>query len=371
MKISSFLTKAIILASMLHTTAAIAVIDNNAGVVKLRDPANSGCIEAGVNLHNCFTDLNTLSSWVTNIRKPNATKPLHIDIGPGKFAGQFLCNNTNYPGYVTLQGSGMKNTVIEAASNPVSTTYCTQMRFSHMTLRNTGNLFGVNNLGGSTFWDNIEIDGFGYAWYDSPTTCGGTPGKHYWFNSRITSKTAANSSTAYYNACDESWFFGSEITANATVSGGSIRTLAAVGGEVHVYGSVIRALSGAGITTTSTTAVLASSNSNTHIHGTGIDVISAAGNNVTALSASTGGNIHANSSAYNMTTGSGGTVARISNNGGHVHAPYLWEHVPDTDGNASTINTNFSTANGADQTTVTAGTSDGQPHLAVYSATCP
>ena len=64
-------------------------------------------------------------------------------------------------------------------------------------------------------------------------------------------------------------------------------------------------------------------------------------------------------------------MTRISNNGGHVHAPYLWQHVPDTDDNPSTVDTNFASVNGADQTTMTVGPSDGHPHTAVYSSSCP
>ena len=364
MKIMSFLTATFVLGALVNATAALAVIDNNAPVVKLRDPANGGCTEAGVGLHNCFTSITTLNSWVSNTRKPTATTPLSVEIGPGKFVGQFSCDKTNYAGYVTLQGTGMLNTVIEAGSSPVSTTQCVQMRFSDMTLRNTGNLFGVRNLGGSTFWDNVHIDGFGYAWFDSPSACGTgyTPGTHYWFNSKITSRTAANSSTAYFNACDESWFFGSEVTSNATVSGGQNRTIVAAGGEVHVYGSVIRSLSGSGITTSSAVAGMATGAGKLHIHGTGIDVISTNANNIAALSASAGGEIHANVSSYNLTTGSGGTVTRISNSGGHVHAPYLWQE--------HSTPPNIVSQDGADTAVVTS-TTGGTPRFVVYSTACP
>ncbi|MBI3186286.1 MAG: hypothetical protein HYZ31_00290 [Gammaproteobacteria bacterium] len=365
--------KVIIIGAALFSLPAFAIIDNNAPIVKLRDITNGGCTEAGLNIDNCFTDITSLSNWVSGVRRPNASTPLVVDIGPGKFVGAFGCNSLDYPGYVTLRGAGMKNTIIEAPQSPVSTNKCVQMRFSDMTLRNTGNLFGVQNLGGSTFWDNVEIDGFGYAWFDSPSACGVNyiPGSHYWFGSKITTRSAAGSSTAYFNACDVSYFFGSEITANATVSGTLVRTITAVGGKVHVYGSVIKALSGSGISTSSMYAALATGKGEIHIHGTGIDAISADGNSLYVLSANSGGEIHANGSAYNLKTGVGGSISRISNSGGHIHAPYLWEHVPNTDGDINTIDTNFSSANGADQTTVTSGTNDGHPHVAVYSTACP
>jgi hypothetical protein len=233
------------------------------------------------------------------------------------------------------------------------------MTFSHMTLRNTANLFGVSNRGGSTFWDNIKIEGLGYAWFDSPTTCGGG-GKHYWWSSRIIARTAANSATAYYNACDESWFFGSEITAIGST--GQIRTISASGGEVHVYGSVIRAMSDNGaVIGSGFTAVSSSGTAKVHIHGTGIDVISPIANNIVALSATNGGEVHANQSSYVLSTGAGGSATRISNNGGHIHAPYIWEHIPSVP--------NFTSVTGADMTTIT-NTPGNHPHLVIYDSGC-
>lgn len=348
--------------SFFTSLPAFAVIDNNAPVVKLRDPGSGGCTEAGVSLNNCFTTLSALTQWVTGTRKPSAATPLVVDIGPGKFVGSFSCDSTNYPGYVTLRGAGMENTTIENPDSPVSTNGCVDMHFSDMRLRNTGNLFGVHNFGGSTFWNHVEIDGLGYAWFDSPGGCSATHGTHYWFNSKIiASQSAANSTTAYFNACDQSWFFGSEITANGTVSGAQITPIVAVGGEVHVYGSVIRALSAAGIASSSMAAVTSSNSAIVHVHGTGIDVISTDPNNITALSATNGGMIHANSSSYSLSTGSGGTVTRINNSGGHVHAPYVWEAHPTPPSIIS--------QDGADTAVVTSATG-GTPRFVVYSTAC-
>lgn len=116
---------------------------------------------------------------------------------------------------------------------------------------------------------------------------------------------------------------------------------------------------------TSLSAVTATSGGMVHIHGTGIDAISSASNNIKVLTAGVGSMIHANASSYNLSTPTG-SVTRINNTGGHIHAPYLWEHIPDP-----TTAPNFASQNGADTTTVTTGTSDGQPHMAVYSASCP
>lgn len=342
--------------------SAFAAIDNNAPTVKLRDTANGGCTEAGASLNNCFTTMLALTQWIDSTRKPAATTPLLVDIGPGKFIGTFSCQISNYPGYVTLRGAGIRNTTIENPEMPVNTSGCVQMRFSDMTLRNTGSIIGVRNLGGSTFWDNIEIDGYGYAWFDAagPGSCG-TPGTHYWFNSKINSRTAFGSTTAYFNACDESWFFASEITSNGNASGALVTPIVAVGGEVHVYGSVIRALSGSGIAAAEMAAVKSDGTAHVHVHGTGIDVISTDANNINALSATNGGMIHANASSYNLSTGSGGTVTRINNSGGHVHAPYAWQ--------AHSTPPTIVSQDGADTAVVTSATG-GTPRFVVYSTAC-
>ena len=360
MKASHYLLSGCIACMLFAAFPAHAVIDADAAVVKLR----TSCAEAGVILNNCFTDLPSLNAWIWNTRNPapSATSALLVEIGPGSFTGTFGCNNK---GYVTLRGAGMGKSIIQNGSSPVSTTNCVNLSFSHLTLRNTGTLFGVRNLGGSTVWDNVEIDGLGYAWFDSPSACGGTGGggTHYWFSSRITARTSGNSTTAYFNACDVSWFFGSEITAIG--SNGQVSPIVAVGGEVHVYGSVIRAISNTGAVTSSFVAVQATGESGTpakiHIHGTGIDVISPAANNIVALAASNGGEIHANQSSYNLSTGAGGTVTRISNSGGHIHAPYLWEQHPNPPA--------ITSVTGADTAIIT-GTSDGHPHLVIYDSNC-
>jgi hypothetical protein len=86
---------------------------------------------------------------------------------------------------------------------------------------------------------------------------------------------------------------------------------------------------------------------------------------VVALSASNAGVIHANGAAYNLSTGTGGAVTRIANSGGHVHAPYLWEHIPDP---ATTPN--FTSVTGADMAPLASGTSDGHPHFLMFDSSC-
>ncbi len=354
MKTSRFLMS--VFSSLMVFQTANAAVDNNAEQVLL----SKSCSENGVALNNCFTDLPTLDTWVWGTRNPTAASPLLVNIGPGTFQGRFTCNGS---GYVSLQGAGMGTSIIENDSTPILVSRCVNMAFSDMTIRNTGNLFGVEwRNGGNSIWTNVHLDMIGYAWYESTGTgCGSrAPGEHHWFNSRITARSAAGSSTAYYAPCDVSWFYGSEIVAIANINSGGVRTITAPGGEVHVYGSVIRALSNAGVTTSEIKAVYASSGGEIHVHGTGIDLISAEANDVIALQADAGSLIHAEQSAFVLQT-AGGTAIRVRNNGGTIKASYLWEE--------GATPPNIVSSNGADMAVAT-NTPDGQPHLVIYSSAC-
>jgi len=358
MKINSVLSRgSLFIVALAFNTSTHAAIDVSASTISLQ----TNCTENSNVINNCFTDLNALNTWTWNTRIPSPSpgSPLKIEVGPGTFNGTFSC--TSAPelgedfGSVTIQGSGIHNTVLQNSSGPISTSKCNNMVFSDMTLKNTVNLFGVKNLGGTTVWNNIRIEGKGYAWFDSPNPCN-TNGTHYWFNSTIIATPAAGSARAYYTACDESWFYGSEIISRG--SSGTITPIFATGGEVHVYGSVIRALPTGNA---SAVAVTATNGSEVHIHGTGIDVIGTDSNNITALAAATNGSIHANSSSYVMQTGEGGNRTRISNNGGIVKAPYQWE----TAATPPAINT----VTGSDTAIITA-TDDNHPHLTVSDNSC-
>lgn len=142
---------------------------------------------------------------------------------------------------------------------------------------------------------------------------------------------------------------------------------------IHVYGSNLRAV---GIDATSSPSATISiieafSGGEIHIHGTGIDAIAEGSRPVRVMRAGGGGSIHADVSAYNLRTGATGTITRIVNqNGtGHIHAPYTWQHVPDTDGDPNTNNAGlFKSVDGADMTPIMVG---GYPHMSVYSTLCP
>ena len=350
---------------------AHSAVDIDASVVKLR----TSCSENQVEVSNCFTDLAELNNWVFNVRNPapSAASPVQVEIGPGQFDGNFVCGDS---GYVTLSGSGMQITVINAAVYPVSLNNCTNMTFKNMTFKSAG--LGVQGGGGVTFWHDVEIDASGfYAWLDGGannncyTT---TPGKHYWFNSRIIGRGTQNFSAAYQAACDESWFFGSEILKIATDGSGEHYALkvARKRGETHVYGGVVRVVATDVGSTATLVPIKSDTNGIVHVHGTGIDGIGVGANTVIALSALTGGNIHANESSYSLSTGVGGTVKRISKDAtAHVHAPYVWEthaDVPFADSGVA-----YESVTGYDLSVVTTDVNGAQdhPHLVIYDDSCP
>ena len=350
------------------SSGASAVIDNNAPVVKLRAPANGGCVEAGVTLNNCFTTTSSLISWIVNTRRPSVSTPLSVEIGPGQFDGFGLTS----VGDISFRGSGSDKTTI--GNNQLAISITNSNRLNFQDLKVTGGFPAPVYWtgGGSSTWTNVHLAGDLYAWTE--TGCNASTGraKHYWFSSRFTSI-----GKGYLASCSENWFFGSEIAVEGPGLGGVKGLLVfgqpsfGISPEAHLYGSTIRVKPSPGTSFSPPTAgnecsgvvaVCVGLNGNVHIHGTGIDVIgNELPNDVAALVVGDGGEIHANQSAFNMSTAAGGKVIRILNGGGHVHAPYLWEHIPVAP---------LGSVTGADMTVVTTGTSDGQPHLVIYSTNC-
>ncbi len=354
---------------------AFAAIDVDAAVVKLR----TSCQEAGVTLNNCFTAMSDLEGWITSVRtpKPTSSAPLSVDIGPGVF-GNLALNCGGTWGYTTFRGAGRKNTTIGAFgvyAYSLDLKGCTSMAFEDMAIGplSTGGFGGINWQGtGTSSWQDVDLFSTQtYGWQDVTWDCPtNVRGAHYWFNSRIVSTSNQGAARPYRSTCSEDWFFGSEITINPSysVNDAFVLKTTSARAEIHFYGGVLRLILGTGITAPAFdgiaqkgAAIAAALGGNIHIHGTGIDILSTPGNPVTALGAVNGGVIHANESAYNVSTGAGGSFTRISNNGGHIHAPYLWEHIPSAP--------NFTSVSGADMTTIT-NTSDNHQHLVIYDNSC-
>lgn len=334
------------------STVVYAVPDPSAPVVYLR----TDCTEGGVSLVNCFTTMDSLVTWISNTRQPSAANSLLVEVGPGTF-GSFSCSDG---GYTTLRGSGREKTVITNGTeyrNAFNSANCTQLEFSELTIKGTTSaLHSMDWSGpGTSTWSDVDIIGHAYGWYD-------LGGIHYWFGSRIINKAGFGVSRAYLTS-GENWFFGSEIVAEAAKNvSDAVALEVRGGGEVHVYGGAVRTVVTAGIGgATVNAARTIGSGAEVHIHGTGIDVISTPANNIAALIAESGTMIHANASAYNLSTGAGGTISRIVNNGGHVHAPYFWEE--------HDVPPNIISATGADRAVITA-TANGHPSIVIYDTSC-
>lgn len=226
------------------------------------------------------------------------------------------------------------------------------MRFSDMAF--TAPFYAYINWerGGSSTWTNVEINGTPRIWTES--NCGPTRGIHYWFASRLTNTGAPPDPDGIYNSpCDDSWFIGSEITGSGIGGAALIKTSR----EVHFYGSVIRALN-----TLSATAVHAHGGGEVHLHGTGVDMLSTGAASFIALRATDTSRIHADASAYNLSTGTGGTITRVldqTTSGHGIHAPYLWQG---HDNPPSIIS-----VNGADVAVVNDATG---PRFVIYNSAC-
>jgi len=356
---------------IITSTVFLLISQQSAASLTISDPATdtvhlkTDC--SGVS--NCATTMNELITWIWSVRQPSSSSPLLVKIGTGEFAyfssNPFTGGFCSSGGHVTFLGSGKGNTRINNQStfNGISIQDCHNLVFQDLTFDFADTVYGIFwKGGGSSSFNNIELIGGGTAWYDEG--CGDEKQVHYFIGSQVRAKSYLYGLTsAYFTRCAETWFIGSEIVGES--DGTPVHTIFAEGDpEVHVYGSSLRALSAPGIDITSAdglAAVSARNGSNVHIHGTGIDVISADANNVTALRASNGGHIHANQSSFVLETGIGGSKTRLANNGGHIVSPYLWGDVDVTSGVTS--------IHGAD-ISVSTDTTDGQPHILIYSDNC-
>lgn len=372
----SILKKSVFLYILFFSVSANATVDNQAQTVQLK----TSCTVNGAVVDNCFETTHTLRNWMRDTRHPNASSPLEVKMGPGKFGRLGMtCDPANgYTGHVSFNGAGpdQSSFVFGASGNPpfgvLTIKNCTGMGFNNLKVSsgNAGFAYGYIEWqgGGTSRWNNVDVIVSARGWEESD--CAVTKGQHYWFGSRYTTHVVVGIGKGYRATCDDSWFYGSEITFTTerlgtfggNNSNGEFTTLSAANGtEIHVYGSAIRALSPFSASTTGTmTAVVSSGGSKVHLHGTGIDVVVMDNKNAVALSAGSGGVIHANQSSYFMSAPAG-SVTRIVNNGGIVRAPYLWEE--------GETPPNIITATGADTAVITA-TEDGQPHTVISSQNC-
>jgi len=362
-------------------THANASIDSSASSVQLRTSCADG---SGGVLNNCFDNQTALMDWIKNTRQPSAESSMVVEIGAGTYQRiEWLCKPGE--GHVSFRGAGRGRTVFTDSwvlGNAMTFQNCEDLTFDSMTIN--AKFISVVWAGhGNAVWTDVELLAEYATWYETPAddrTSGlacpsGVNNEHKFFSSSLILTKPTLGATIYLNNCGVTWFYGSELVfdgSNSTMNNLAIGVKSSgAGHETHLYGSNIRLLSGSDSAINELIAYQSNANGQIHSHGTGIDLISENSIPITALQVNTGGMIHAAESAYVLKTGANGTVTRIDNNGGEIHAPHLWSKVPNTDGDSATIDTNYVTANGADQAVVTAGTSDGFPHPAIYSDQCP
>ena len=340
----------------LRTTCNIANVDG----------AGEGTIE------NCFESMFSLRTWIYARINP---QKLLVDIGPGTFTN-FACSSKP-AGDLSFRGAGIDKTIIGGVTNSACSN--AKWAFSDLTVRAVSNAVQWLDAGSSS-WNNVVLESTtASSWYDaggssnsatgnlSDQPCApGEQGTHRFTSVRFISSAATNTgeggSIGFLNRCGDNWLWGSEIIFTPAPGGtGSAIMSRGAASRIHLYGSNVRAEASPAATSGAVTAFYVRDGAEVHSHGVGIDVIVNTGMTGTALDAASGGSIHANASSYAVSSSTGTTYRRIVNNGGHVHAPYFWEHIP-----AQT----FESVTGADTATVISGTSDGQPHLVIYSKTC-
>lgn len=348
--------------------------DPNASVVYLRnscDIANSNPGESPI--ENCFETMGALQSWIYS--RPNLSAKLLIDIGPGTFTSGssgagFECKSTSNigGGDLTFRGAGTDKTILSGAAYGVLQKGCINTNWAFENLTVAGTYSTAWYGGGNSTWTNVVFLG---PWFDRLNDSGnpcpiGQQGVHRFFSSRIVAVEQAHS-PAFSSNCGDNWFWGSEIISSQIINPLqptiSAISVSGAGNRLHLYGSNVRAEALAGDTAPRTMQAMNATNyAEIHSHGVGIDLIGNTGWTLVGLDASSNGEIHANSSSYFVSPKTGVTFRRIANAGGHVHAPYLWEHIPTQ---------SFSSIDGADMTTVSGTTTnDLQPHMVIYSAKC-
>lgn len=375
MKLKHVLTYSLTSCLFLGSATINAAIDASAENVQV----SLTCLEGNASLDNCFTNLADLSGWINNTRRPDSSSPLQVNVGPGSFTGplQLSCDAASgYTGHTSIKGSGAGQTIIEGSSNyisPIVVNNCTELNFSD--LKTTTEYYGgvVWAGGGNSRWFNVEIEAKARAWYENQ--CGAEKGSHYWYSSKLNAIPVFSLGKTYRATCDESWFFGSEIslTVPVGVNGSGAAIVANTNGIVHLYGSVLRALvDGTGGLSAVEVGVTSGwpgvTGGEVHIHGTGIDVISNTGHDAVVFKASANGMIHADSSAYNMSTT--GNKTRILNNGGTVKAPYQWSQSNQPPQVASVTGSDLAVETNCDEKSCHDEDTGTETHLLIYNANC-
>jgi len=362
-------------------------------IVLVEDCTDAGW-DAGDVGTKCFESVASLTDyiWGESGLWPTASTPLTVDIGPGEFPGQIYCNEG---GHVTFRGAGRDRSIIKKSGSYLQQAVqieggCDALAFQDLGIvaESTDSDLGYAVFwvgGGSSSWTDVNLTADGAGWYDHG--CGGAgtdapDGKHYFWGSTI-----AGGRIGYYGECDETWFYGGEIDAFASLKGSFTNKITGVWiahrGEVHMQGAAVRVHTN-GISSGSGTAygVRTGPSGNTfsvddgfgefHSHGSLITVKTANLSGVAAVGIELdddGGagtaRAHAHETAYVVSGGS--TSTRLSGSG-DFEAPFQWE--PSTsppaaggtkDGQDTYIETDCNSSG-------CSGASD--PHLMIYKSGC-
>lgn len=372
------------------------------------------CIEptAPTSNPNAAPDLGDFLTWIWTTRKPTATDPLVVNFGPGEFTlpdWRNFCEGAGN-GYASFRGTGTESTVLTGGGIGMSTLGatavigvdgCTSLAFQDLAIRASswtgGNVLrGVTWVGpGSSNWINVLLQSTDYGWYDNGKTHAGCDtseiGTHYWFSSKIETKSSAAYSVPYASQCGETWFYGGEIHA---INDGTPLAVGAVAanassGEIRIFGSAIRVTSANGAGQLPNPlfgygGLFAANGGKIHMHG-GIVSVDASGVNIEQdvygvrthfKDGVPEGFIHTPDTAFALKAGGTGAIKRIIGTG--AQSPFTWP--PGTEPPKAQSGSHLVSLNGSDMYIETDCDSTGncetaavetqRPHIMIYTDSC-
>ena len=348
------------------------------------------CAESN-GLANCADNMAELLNWVWSIRRPDATSPLAIQVGPGRFANFYCPDGGNH---VSVRGSGRTNTVIfqegsqsEGVLAAVSLRKCTDLDFQDLGIE--GGTWGIYQGGSSrTTYTNINVTASENAWWGFPNFSDTERFVHLWFNSILTvtagegcASASSRCATFFGYGNEENWFYGGEITM-VVPSGlrGSAVFLSDLGGGVPTFqsfGTAIRTVAASGALVDELRGVVVKSGAVFHAHGGIIAVdASAAGSDsvdIYAISNEVDAKVHTPGMAFTLKGVGSGKVARVLRRAPNsvVASPFLWgaSNTPPPltlgrDGADMFVETDCLAGGDCDS-----GTGN-EPHLMIFSKSC-
>jgi hypothetical protein len=231
---------------------------------------------------------------------------------------------------------------------------CENVTFQDMTIGDDSMLYAVawKNLG-DTIWENVELQGSGWSWYDA-CWANGSIGLHYFFDSQATT-LALGQAEGFQVACSEFWWYGggirfvsdpsvspseTEVTGIEVTGNGDLRV---IGSKIHVvanWGSSesVGAITGVRVRQSGGTdasfgfpvdPAFPSGHGTFHMHGTTlvVDGTGQPGSHIVGISVTEEGHAHTPGAGFDLLPPADGTVERVfvdHSEGGHADSPYEW-----------------------------------------------